>query len=86
MVTVAELETVVGKYFANTTSNEEKREIEKVLVEKNTQNMFLKSVKSQDLDEVVSFLHHIGISSKNIDNGLKLTVKKIRKGKEGKRC
>lgn len=52
------------------------------LEEKQSENLFLKSVKSQDLDEVVSFLHHIGISSKIIDNDLKLLVKKIRKGQE----
>lgn len=54
----------------------------KQLEEKQSENLFLKSVKSQDLDEVVSFLHHIGISSKIIDNDLKLLVKKIRKGQE----
>jgi signal transduction histidine kinase len=54
-----------------------KRDIQEV----ESQNLFLKSVKSQDFDEVISFLHHIGISAKNIDNNLKLLVKKIRKGK-----
>lgn len=54
----------------------------KQLEEKQSENLFLKSVKSQDLDEVVSFLHHIGISSKIIDNDLKLLIKKIRKGQE----
>ncbi|MGB5981692.1 MAG: ATP-binding protein [Nonlabens sp.] len=56
--------------------------IKKELLETKTQNLFLQSVKSQDLDEVVSFLHHIGIGAKNIDTELKLFLKKLRKGKE----
>jgi hypothetical protein len=35
-----------------------------------SQNLFLKSIKSQDFDEVVSMLHHIGISASIIDNYL----------------
>lgn len=54
----------------------------KKLEEKESENLFLKSIKSQDFEEVVSFLHHIGISSKNIDNSLKLLIKKITKGTE----
>lgn len=33
-----------------------------------SENLFLKSVKSQDLDEIVSFMHSIGISSDIINN------------------
>ncbi|MCF6129566.1 ATP-binding protein [Flavobacterium sp. AS60] len=63
-------------------AEEEIREKDKIISERTSENLFLKSVKSQDLDEVVSFLHHIGIGSKNIDNELKLFVKQLRKGKE----
>ncbi|MEX0314167.1 MAG: ATP-binding protein, partial [Allomuricauda sp.] len=56
--------------------------VKKELLKTKTQNLFLQSVKSQDFDEVVSFLHHIGIGAKNIDTELKLFVKKLRKGKE----
>lgn len=47
-----------------------------------TQNLFLKSVKSQDLDEVVSFMHSIGISASVIDNYLSSIYQKINKGFE----
>lgn len=52
----------------------------KDLIQKETENLFLKSVKSQDFDEIVSFLHHVGISAINIDNSLKLLIKRISKG------
>ncbi len=52
---------------------------EKELNETVSENLFLKSVRSQDLDEVVSFLHHIGLGAKNIDNDLKLYLKRLRK-------
>lgn len=44
---------------------------EKALKEKESENLFLKSIKSQDLDEVVSFLHHAGIYAGTIDGYLK---------------
>jgi signal transduction histidine kinase len=67
--------------LANQAKNEAAK-IKKELLETKTQNLFLQSVKSQDFDEVVSFLHHIGIGAKNIDTELKLFVKKLRKGKD----
>ena len=54
----AEYERKRSKYF--------KLELE----EKESENLFLKSVKSQDFNEIVSFMHHIGISSGKIDNYL----------------
>jgi len=66
-------------------ADEEERkriEAEEAKKEVESQNLFLKSVRSNDFDEVVSFLHHIGLGSKNIDNQLKLFVKRLRKGKE----
>lgn len=59
-----------------------REEAEESLKEKITENLFLKSVKSQDFDEIISFLHHIGLGSINIDNELKLFIKQLRKGKE----
>ncbi|WP_343534036.1 sensor histidine kinase [Pedobacter sp.] len=50
------------------------------LEEKESENLFLKSIKSQDHEEVVSLLHHAGISSKNIDNELKYAFKRYKKG------
>tara|TARA_R110000737_G_scaffold350849_1_gene391124 strand:- start:1895 stop:4117 length:2223 start_codon:yes stop_codon:yes gene_type:complete len=52
------------------------------LEEKVTENLFLKSVKSQDFDEVVSFLHHIGISAGIVDNYLTGLYNKVRKGED----
>lgn len=52
----------------------------KSLAEKESENLFLKSIKSQDLDEVVSFLHHIGISSGIVDNYLTGLYNRINSG------
>ncbi len=41
----------------------------------------MRSVKSQDFDEIISFLHHIGISAGIIDNYLTGIFNKIREGK-----
>jgi signal transduction histidine kinase len=54
----------------------------KELEEKVTENLFLKSVKSQDLDEVVSFIHSIGISATTIENYLSSTYQKLNRGIE----
>jgi signal transduction histidine kinase len=52
------------------------------LEEQITENLFLKSIKSQDFEEVVSFLHHIGISAANIDILLKGVYAKINRGQK----
>lgn len=49
-------------------AEDEVKQKERLLKEKETQNLFLKSVKSQDLDEMVSFMHSIGIYSDIIKN------------------
>tara|TARA_R110002126_G_scaffold75715_1_gene188917 strand:- start:714 stop:2966 length:2253 start_codon:yes stop_codon:yes gene_type:complete len=49
----------------------------KEVKEKESENLFLKSVKSQDFDEIISFIHHIGISSSNVDNYLTGIYKKL---------
>lgn len=48
----------------------ELKEKAKKLNEKESENLFLKSLRSQDFDDIVSFVHHIGISSSIIDNYL----------------
>lgn len=58
------------------------RKAKKDLEEKISENLFLKSVKSQDLDEIISFMHSIGISATTIDNYLSSLYKKINKGIE----
>jgi signal transduction histidine kinase len=55
-------------------------EKQKALEEQVTENLFLKSIKSQDFDEIVSFMHSIGISASSIDNHLSSTYQKINRG------
>lgn len=46
----------------------EVKEKDKIINEQTSQNLFLRSIKSQDFEEIVSFMHHIGISASNIEN------------------
>jgi signal transduction histidine kinase len=55
------------------------KEKEKEIKEKETQNLFLKSLKSQDFTELVSLMHHIGISSGVISTHLQILTYKIEK-------
>lgn len=50
----------------------------KELENKESENLFLRSVKSQDFDEIISFLHHVGISAGIIDNYLTGLFNKVR--------
>lgn len=59
-----------------------RKEAEAKLKEATSENLFLKNIKSQDLDEVVSFVHHIGISSGIIDNYLTGLYKKLSSGQK----
>jgi len=58
-------------------AEEEIRDREKDLREQEKQNLFLKSLKSQDFTELVSLMHHIGISSGIISNHLQILTYKI---------
>lgn len=58
-------------------AEEEIKEKEKEIKEQETQNLFLKSLKSQDFIEIVSLMHHIGISSGIISNHLQILTYKI---------
>lgn len=42
-----------------------------------TENIFLKSIKSQDLDQIVNLMHHVGISSGVIESFIKGLVFRI---------
>ncbi len=53
----------------NTIKDKEIKEIE-------TQNLFLKSLKSQDFEDLVGLMHHIGISSGIISDNLKILTYK----------
>lgn len=54
----------------------------KELEEKVTENLFLKSVKSQDFDEIISFMHHVGLSATNVENEISGSYKFINEGGE----
>lgn len=49
---------------------------DKVIKEKETQNLFLKSLKNQDFQDLVSLMHHIGISSGIISTTSKILTYK----------
>ncbi len=59
---------------------DEMRAREKVK-EKTSQNLFLQSVMSKDLEQVICLHHHIGISAGTIENYVKDLARKIQKGK-----
>ncbi|MDP2159764.1 MAG: ATP-binding protein [Flavobacterium sp.] len=63
-------------------AEEEIKEKDKIITEKNSENLFLKSVKSQDLDEIVSFMHSVGISSDIIDKYVNGLYKRINRGEK----
>lgn len=52
-------------------------EAKKDAEQKTTENLFLRSIKSQDLDHVVNLMHHIGISSGIIESYVKGVVFRI---------
>jgi signal transduction histidine kinase len=57
-----------------------KTEVEEVrneLIETKSQNLFLKSIKSQDFEDVVNLMHHIGISTGTIQNYIKGAIFKL---------
>ncbi len=49
----------------------------KALQEKESENLFLKSIKSQDLEDVLNLMHHVGISTSTIQNYIKGLVYRI---------
>jgi len=58
------------------------KEKEKEIKEGVSQNLFLKSLKSQEFIDLVSLMHHIGISSGIISNHIKILNYKLDKGIE----
>lgn len=55
-----------------------KKDIEEELKQTQSQNLFLKSISTRDFDQVVSFIHQIGIYSNTIDIYLNRIRKKIK--------
>ena len=58
----------------------EKSKVEEELKEKESENLFLKSITSRDFDQVVSILHHIGIYANTMDIYLSRLLRKFRAG------
>lgn len=52
-------------------------EVKKELTETKEQNLFLKSIKSQEFNDVLNLMHHIGISTSTIQNYIKGAVFKL---------
>lgn len=57
-----------------------KKEVDEKLSLTLSQNLFLKSITSQDFDQVVGYLHHIGIYANTINNYILTLLRKIIKG------
>jgi signal transduction histidine kinase len=55
----------------------EVEEVKKELTETKSQNLFLKSIKSQEFDDVLNLMHHIGISTGTIQNYIKGAIYKL---------
>ena len=66
-------------------AEEEIREKEKEIKEIDTQNLFLKSIRSQEFDDLVSFMHHAGIYAQTINSYLKNISLKLNRNIEIKR-
>ena len=59
-------------------AEEEAKKIRAVVEEKTTQNLFLKSIVSQDIENIVNLHHHIGIAAGTIENYVKNITRRIK--------
>lgn len=76
---------IEAKTFAETDLEAHKVELKNVaqeLKQKTQQNLFLKSVSSLDLDNIVSLHHQIGIYANDIDAQLLFWNRRLQKGKD----
>lgn len=62
-------------------AEEEVKKVTAIVEKKTTQNLFLKSIVSQDVENIVSLHHHIGIAAGTIENYVKDITKTIKAGK-----
>jgi signal transduction histidine kinase len=68
------------KEEAESKANSAKKEVEEVkkeLLETRSQNLFLRSIKSREFEDVLNLMHHIGISTSTIQNYIKGAIEKI---------
>ncbi|MGI9558466.1 MAG: ATP-binding protein [Thermodesulfobacteriota bacterium] len=66
-------------------AEKKRREAEKRTEEKVSENLFLRSTVSQDISNVVSLHHHIGISADTIENHIRNFTRKIQSSKTVKK-
>ena len=62
-------------------AEEEVKKITTIVEKKTTQNLFLKSIVSQDVENIVSLNHHIEIAAGTIENYVKDITRRIKTGK-----
>ena len=86
-VEISERERVKAEQLAQEEANrasraeEEVKEVTAIVEKKTTQNLFLKSIVSQDVENIVSLHHHIGIAAGTIENYVKDITRRIKTGK-----
>ncbi len=62
-------------------AEQETKRARAVAEKKTTQNLFLKSIVSQDVENIVSLHHHVGIAAGAIENYVKNITRRIKTGK-----
>ena len=62
-------------------AEQEAKRARAVAEKKTTQNLFLKSIVSQDVENIVSLHHHVGIAAGAIENYVKNITRRIKTGK-----
>lgn len=60
-------------------AKEEAKAAKESIQQKETQNLFLQSVLSQDRKDILNFHHHIGIAAGTIEDHIKLLARKVRR-------
>jgi len=63
-------------------TKEEKKKVENKLTHTMSQNFFLKSLTSNDFDQVVGYLHNVGIYANSINNHIVKLSRKINNGEK----
>lgn len=62
-------------------AEEEVKKTKAIVEQKTTQNLFLKSIVSHDVENIVNLHHHIGIAAGTIENHVKNITRRVKTGK-----
>ncbi len=62
-------------------AEEEVKKTKAIVEKKTTQNLFLKSIVSHDVENIVNLHHHIGIAAGTIENHVKNITRRVKTGK-----